>query len=204
MLTWDNYDAVIPTLIEQYYNDYGNIGGVYRKIYVFHIAISEILSTFSKDQEHDLFLRIYEYESAQSERTPSPEFNTKADEILKILISNRLFSYKRRTKFDAMKHFLISLLDYKKLHDSRDDRKLLGYNLYHPSHFAKRKLNLYPLSRNRLRSWHGHYNEVMPILSKAGIIERSNFGYWARKGNGICYYYKINIEEFINSKSKMG
>jgi len=195
-LTWENYYTVVHELIEQYYKDSGNIPAVYRKIYACHIAVSEIMSTFSKQHQSDLLLLIFDYETFQSQRKPSDEVISIVDKIIDFLLRHGFFSYTRKTKLVALKKFLILLVDYKELHDWRNMGKRLKYNSWHPGHLARREEGLYPLSRNKLRKMHGHYNEVLPILIKAGIIERSNYGYWARKGNGICLYYKINIEKF--------
>lgn len=200
-LTWDNFDLVIPSIIEQYYTEFRDVNVVYQRIFVFHISGSEIESTFSKEHEKALLKRIYHFDTLKQQRDVQNQLKEVADRIIKFLVKKELFSYQRSTKLLALKKFLISLLTYKNFHDGMSHRQNVKYNLWRPGHLERRNKGLYPLSRKQLREWHGHYNEVLPMLIKAHIVEKSNYGYWAKNGNGICLYYKINIEKFskINS-----
>jgi hypothetical protein len=82
------------------------------------------------------------------------------------------------------------------------------------SPFAKQRNEPIKLFLQRLFSWKHYqdeiasnpaemqvYNEIIPFLEKLGILQPSPYGYSAAgNGNGICKYYRINIEALVETE----
>lgn len=104
---------------------------------------------------------------------------------------------------EPIKIFLQRLFSWKHFQDeiASNPAEMQVWNFYYKYYWKNRKEGYYPLPKTLLRRWNGHYYEIIPFLEKLGILEPSPYGYSATgNGNGICKYYRINIEALVGKE----
>jgi hypothetical protein len=109
--------------------------------------------------------------------------------IIEDLIAKSPFS-KQREK--PLRRFLSELLAWCDWHDDilKDKPQTAVFDYYYKYYRKNRKEGYYPLPKNQLRKWNGHYNEIMQWLLKIGFLESSPYQY--SKLLSICKYYRVH------------
>jgi len=130
------------------------------------------------------------YKKNETPKTYKPrEISLFNQPIIEDLIAVSPFA-KQREK--PLRRFLGELLAWCDWHDDvlKDKPLTAVFDYYYKYYRKNRKEGYYPLPKNQLRKWNGHYNEIMQWLLRIGFLEESPYQY--SKILSVCKYYRIH------------